>query len=579
MSIWEWLFIILLNGSIVGYGLYLGRGGQSSSQWFLAGRTLPWWLMGLSMYATAINAADLVAGSGATYLMGFSYFVISWVGVVCGWALAGFFIFVPLYRMGMYTNAEYLEARFGAVARITSVLVQVQFRTLVMGMMSISVFRILSVVCGWDWLAWSAVVLVAALAAGYTAVGGMRSVAVTDTLQVVVMSAAALLFWLVIWGAVGGWDGLQQRLEAAEPGLERQMLHVGRDNIDQEDAGALSPNQIQARLAAGGEYDPDSKVIVRRTPFWIFSLSMVLIGIAYVVVNNTQAMRMLAARSLWDLRMSVVVASAVILVMSFFTLSIGVMGRALYPDQLLLPDQSQDSIFPLLISQFGSGWLTPIAVTGLLAAAFSTYDSIGSALSALLTRDVYARLLVRDASDQHYRRVGQWLTPVIIGASFVYLPALLSGGMFVFYLEITSAFVIPLFTLYIMGVLTRVHPRSGIIGLLVGSSYGVLRLVAPLIAASYHIQILPTFSLDKYGAYLYSFVLTALGMLMASLVLGWVPGGQLVHREQRGWLRTSQLQLEEGRPVDRSRFEQFLPGPLTIGLVATSLILSYVVFW
>ena len=306
---------------------------------------------------------------------------------------------------------------------------------------------------------------------------------------------------------------------------------------------------------------------------------MVLIGIAYVVVNNTQAMRMLAARSPWDLRMSVVVASAVILVMSFFTHSIGVMGRALYPDQLLLPDQSQDSIYPLLISQFATGWLKPIAVAGLLAAAFSTYDSIGAALSALLTRDVYARLLVRDASDQHYRRVGQWLTPVVIGSSFVYLPALLSGGMVVFYLEITSAFVIPLFTLYIMGVFTRVHPRTGNIGLLVGSSYGVLRLVAPLIAESVHIQILPTFLLDKYGAYLYSLVLTSLAMLAASLVLGWVPSGQLLHREQRGWLRTSQLQLEESRGDDRSRFEQLLPVPLTIGLVATSLILSYVVFW
>ena len=165
------------------------------------------------------------------------------------------------------------------------------------------------------------------------------------------MSTAALLIWFVIWGAVGGWDGLEQRLEAAQPGLEKQMLHVGRDNVDREDVSALAPNQIQARLMAGGEYDPDSQVIVRRTPFWIFTLSMILIGVAYVSVNNTQAMRMLGARSLWDLRMSVVVASAVLLVMCFFTLSIGVMGRALYPDQLLLPDQSQDSIFPLLISQ------------------------------------------------------------------------------------------------------------------------------------------------------------------------------------------------------------------------------------
>ena len=86
MNIWEWVVVILLNGSIVGYGLYLGHGGQSSGQWFLADRKLPWWLLGLSMYATAIDAADLVADSGATYQMGFSFFVGSWVGAACGWA-------------------------------------------------------------------------------------------------------------------------------------------------------------------------------------------------------------------------------------------------------------------------------------------------------------------------------------------------------------------------------------------------------------------------------------------------------------------------------------------------------------
>ncbi len=579
MSTWEWLFVILLNGSIVGYGLYLGRGGQSSSDWFLAGRTLPWWLLGLSMYATTIDAADLVADSGATYVLGFSFFIGNWVGSTCGWALAGFFILVPMYRMGMYTNAEYLEARFGVGARIISVFVQLQFRTLVMGMMSISIFRMLSVLCGWDWLAWAAVVLVAALAALYTAAGGMRSVAVTDTLQVVVMSVAAVLIWLAVWGGVGGWAGMQERFEDAQPGLEQQMLHIGRDNVDREDARGLSPTQIQARELTGGEFDPDSQIIVRRTPVWIFSFSMILVGIAYVIVNNTQAMRMLSARSLWDLRMSGVVAAAVMLVMSSFMLSIGVMGRALYPDQLLLPDQSQDSIYPLLISQFATGWLRPIAVAGLLAAAFSTYDSIASTLSALLTRDVYARLLVRDAPDQHYRRVGQWLTPVVIGASFLYLPVLLSGGMVAFYLEITSALVIPLFTLYIMGVFTRVHPRTGIIGLVVGSTYGAVRLLAPLIAESYQIQILPAFLLDKYGAYLYSLVLTSGAMLMTSLVLGWLPSGQLIRREQQGWLRTSQLQLGESRGLDRSRAKQVLPLPLAIGLVATSLILSYVVFW
>ena len=63
------------------------------ADWFLAGRQLPWWLIGLSMYATAIDSSDLVADSGGTDTMGLSVMVANWVGVLGGWVLAGFFVF------------------------------------------------------------------------------------------------------------------------------------------------------------------------------------------------------------------------------------------------------------------------------------------------------------------------------------------------------------------------------------------------------------------------------------------------------------------------------------------------------
>ena len=126
---WDWILVAILNGSIVLYGLYLSGNVHSSTDWFLAGRKLPWWLVGLSMYATAIDTSDLVADSGGTYNLGISFFIMNWVGVIGGWALAGFFIAIPMYRAGMYTNAEYLEARFGPAARVLSALVQVQYRT------------------------------------------------------------------------------------------------------------------------------------------------------------------------------------------------------------------------------------------------------------------------------------------------------------------------------------------------------------------------------------------------------------------------------------------------------------------
>ncbi len=158
----DWSIVALLNGAIVAYALRRARDTQTSSDWFLAGRTLPWWVVGLSLYATAIDSSDIVADSGGAYNHGMSMYVVNWVGTVFGWFLMAHFIALPMYRTGMYTNAEYLEARFGPVARGMSVLVQLQFRTLVLGIICQTLFLTLSIVCGWsDPVSWSFVVLIA----------------------------------------------------------------------------------------------------------------------------------------------------------------------------------------------------------------------------------------------------------------------------------------------------------------------------------------------------------------------------------------------------------------------------------
>ena len=113
------------------------------------------------------------------------------MGVVFGWVIAAFYVLLPMYRLGMYTNAEYLEARYGATVRVLCAFVQVQYRTLVLAIIATTVYLTLSIVCGWEGTsAWSAVVAVALIATIYTALGGLRSVAVTDALQFGVMTVA-----------------------------------------------------------------------------------------------------------------------------------------------------------------------------------------------------------------------------------------------------------------------------------------------------------------------------------------------------------------------------------------------------
>jgi len=578
----DWLIVIGLNGSIIAYGFYLARGSQSSADWFLGGRSLPWWIVGISMYATAIDASDLVADSGGTYTLGLTYFVANWVGTVVGWVLAAFFLFLPMYRAGMYTNAEYLESRFGVSSRVLCALVQVQYRTLVLGIIGVSLFWTLRIVCEWEFMAsMLAVVAVGILASIYTAVGGLRSVVITDALQFIVMSAAALIVWTIVFHQAEGWRGIEKKLAATDPPAT-ELLHVNHDNVSREDVTKLDDSQRNRKLLLGGELKRrDSLVeLYRTTPSWLMIIGFIVIGMAYPIVNHTQSNRMLAARSEWDMKMAAGVAGICMIVMSFFNLSMGVMGRAVMPDLTL---GHHDKIYPYLVSQIDILGLKGLVVAGIFAASFSTFDSIGSSLSGLLTRDVYARLLVRDRDDRHYVRVGQWLTPLVIGISFIYMPILLEGGMLLTFLDLTSTFVIPLLTLFLMGALTRVHPRSGTVGLLVGASYGVLRLAAPLVADRWGILLMPPIMTNSFGAYLFSVLITAGTMVLFSLLAGWQPAREQVEWKEKqasSWLRSSQLAIRQLEP-DASGYWRpaWLPRMLAWAVILLGCYLSFVLFW
>ena len=382
MTSLDWFLVVAINGAIIAFGLVKARGTLRSIDWFLAARGLPWWIVGLSMFATAVDSGDYVAIAGGAYTYGLTNITEWWLGITLGWLLVSYLIFMPMYRTGMYTNAEYLEYRFGPTARALSVLIQIQYRTNVLANVALSLYLTFSVVTGWGAGTWWLVVLIAFSAAAYTASGGLKSVAVTDALQSLTMLVAALVLWLTLWNVVGGWSGLESRLNEAEPKLAETMLHVG---------GYSEPGAPAGLVALG----------------WIIVLS------AYCVVNHSQSMRMLAARSEWDMKMAAVAAGLVTAVVLWFNVTIGIMGKAIYP-KLPLADQ----VFPLLVNNYLGPGLLGIVVAGLLAGGISTYDSISSALAAVFTRDLYARFFVKDRDDRHYLFVSRLTTFVVIAVSF-----------------------------------------------------------------------------------------------------------------------------------------------------------------
>ncbi len=583
MTALDWALVVLLNGSIIVYALLRGKETHTSSDWFLAGRTLSWWVIGLSMYATAIDSSDMVVDAGGAYQFGASMFIVSWVGIVAGWLLMAYVIALPMYRSGMYTNAEYLEARFGPAARIISVLVQVQFRTMVLGMIGQSFFLTLVIVIGMtDAAAWSTVVVIALLATVYTMTGGLKAVAVTDAMQSGVMIMASIAMFVVVYNHVGGWSGIEEKLQGhGDEQSTTALLNVGTDRVQRISTLGLTSIEVDKLLLLGGEHDESLSEIVSRTPVWLVCFSLIITGVAYAVVNHTQSMRMFGARSEWDFKLSVVLASAVLIGGTYLNLMQGVMGRAVYPAPELLPVpaslQTVDAIFPVLLRDLVMPGLKGVVVAGIMAASFSTYDSIGSSLSALLTRDLYGRLLVTDRDDQHYLFVGRWLTPLIIFGSFLYLPWL-GGGMFSFYLQMVGAIVSPLLTVYLMGSLTRVHRRSGAVGLAVGGAYGIWWLVSQQMS-THGIQLLPRGLMNPMSTAPVSMLVTALSMVLYSLLTGWTPKGELLHEEPEGWLRTTQQEVIQASGHLSERRGNAIPLGLGLLVLGLGLWLSFIVFW
>ena len=559
----DWLIVLVLNGGVVGYGFYLARGTSSSSEWFLGRRALPWWTIGLSMFATNVDNADIVSVTGKTYNDGLHIISVYAIGSAVGGILAAFFVVPAIYRAGFYTNAEYLEARFGVAARVLSALIQIQYRSSMLGLMLYAVFVLLTglQIVG-PRSAWALIVGIVICSGIYTAWGGLKSVVWTDALQGIVMMVGCLVIFLAVWNAAGGWSGLREKLVAngARQGArDVDLLHIGR--YDGLSATTASPDS--SRPAAFGAL--------------LVVLGWTIVGSGYWTVNHTQTMRLMGSRSLWDMRMAVIVGVAVSLPVMIAVACLGVFGRVL-PEMHDLT--TADSLYPRMVNQYLGVGLKGLVVAGVVAAAISTVDSMGSALSAIFTRDIYARLLVTDREDHHYVVVGRWATICVLLLGFLYLPfILLQKNMLDAFLTLIPVFVTPLLTMYLLGVLTRVSRPSGLIGLIVGSAYGVLALYgreAPRIDWLPNATWVPFWLTNQWAALAWSLLITSTTMAFVTCLSGGATA-ELSFVTQSGWLARSREALP---PLREHPFVGDVPWWAAPRLHATLLLLvcGYVVF-
>lgn len=514
MSWAGWALALGLNVAMVAAGWLRSRQPRSAVEWQLAARKLAWPTVGLSLFATAIDSGDFVAVVGGAYQYGIAYLSTWWLGIPIGWLLATGVVLVPVYRSGFFTNAEYLEARFGPGMRLLGALVQIQQRTHVMGNMAFSLFLLLGSLTGWGPKVWWLVVGLAVLAAVYTASGGLRAVVATDSMQTAMIAVASGLIWWFVWSAVGGWNALGQRLASGADGMAERILSYD---------GLSGPGAPLALVLFG----------------WIS------VHVGYCIVNHSQSMRLLGARSEWDMRAAAALAAAVLVPVMWCNVSLGVMGRALYPEL-----DHVDSAFPRMFIDHLDGALAGLVLAGVLAACLSTYDSIGSALGAVFTRDVYCRFLAPAATERSVLTATRVASVACIAISFLYLP-FLGEGMVAFYLRLSSVAIMPLATVFALGALTPVHRDSGMAGMVAGMAFGVTAMLADRLGWD-----LPIWVTSVWWGYLWAVSVTAAAMAawtawqgraapadLKGLTLASCRRGERYQGVGSGWMERSRAQV------------------------------------
>jgi solute:Na+ symporter, SSS family len=191
----NWVIVAVYLLVVIGDGLRRTRGTKTMEGYFLAGRRLPWWAVGLSVMATQLSAVTLIGttGQGATDGLRFVqfYFGLPIAMVVLGVTLVPF-----LHGAKVYTAYEYLERRFDAKTRSLTSLLFLLSRGMSCGTIIAAPAVVFSAIFGWD-LLWS-VALMGIPTILYTVLGGVEAVAWADVKQMVVIVAALLAIVVVL---------------------------------------------------------------------------------------------------------------------------------------------------------------------------------------------------------------------------------------------------------------------------------------------------------------------------------------------------------------------------------------------
>jgi SSS family solute:Na+ symporter len=438
----DWVVVCAYFAVLFAVAWWVIRQRQATStDYFLAGRNVGWFVVGASIFASNIGSEHIVglAGTGAKtgVAMGL-YELHSWLVLLLGW------VFVPFYlRSRVFTMPEFLEKRYSPSARwFLSVVMLVGY---VLTKVSVTVYAgavVFQVRMGVDF--WTGALVVVVLTGLYTIAGGLRAVLYTEALQTIVLIAGSVILTILGLRELGGWGNL-----VATAGPDHMNLFLPADNPEFPWPGMVFAPPI--------------------------------VGLWYWCTDQYIVQRVLAASGESQARRGSIWAAYLKLLPFFIFLIPGVIAFALArTGQLDLP--AADQAFPVMVKTLLPIGLRGLVAAGLLAALMSSLAAVFNSCSTLFTMDIYKKL--RPASSERALvTVGRVATGVVVVSGVLWIPLMnnISGELY-HYLQSVQAYIAPpIAAVFFLGLLWKRLNAAGALAALVGGFVlGMLRLVAEL---------------------------------------------------------------------------------------------------
>ena len=414
-----------------------GSHRKNTQDYFLAGRALPWWAIGASLIAANISAEQIIGMSGSAYVMGIAIASYEWMAAIT-LVIVGKYLLPVFLKHGIYTMPQFLEQRYDS--RVRTVLAVFWLGVYVfVNLTSILWLGALAIhtITGLDNR--YALVLLGLFAVAYSLYGGLKAVALTDIVQVVLLVFGGLMIAYVSLDTISGGQGVVAGFQTAlAQAPEKFDMILSRDNPHYQSLPGIS-------VLVGG--------------MWVMNLS-------YWGFNQYIIQRALAARDAREAQKGILFAAFLKLLMPVLVVLPGIAAVLLKPD-LAAPDSAYPEVMKLLPSG-----ITGLVFAALIAAIVSSLASMMNSISTIFTMDVYVHATTKARSEQHLVQIGRLASLAAICVAMLVAKPLLGNfdQAFQYIQEFTGFFTPGIVAIFLLAIFWKYTTAEGALVAAVGSA-------------------------------------------------------------------------------------------------------------